>query len=66
MKEVSELQYQEKLNGLDHLFAVKAILTPEQQKMWKEHMKQMGPEMRERMMGRMMGKGMERKQGHGE
>jgi Spy/CpxP family protein refolding chaperone len=49
MKEVSELQLQEKLNGLDHLFAVKAILTPEQQKLWKEHMKQGGPEMRERM-----------------
>jgi nickel and cobalt resistance protein CnrR len=52
MKEVSELQFQEKVNGLDHLFAVRAILTPEQQKIWKEHMKNAGPEMRERMKGR--------------
>jgi Spy/CpxP family protein refolding chaperone len=52
MKEVSELQFQEKVNGLDHLFAVKAILTPEQQKLWKEHMKNAGPEMRERMRER--------------
>jgi Spy/CpxP family protein refolding chaperone len=44
MKEVSDLQHQEKLNGLDHLFAVKAILTPEQAKMWKEHMLRMGEE----------------------
>lgn len=60
MKEVSELQYQEKLNGLDHLFSVKAILNPEQQKIWKDHMKQAGPEMRERVMERLMGRGTER------
>jgi Spy/CpxP family protein refolding chaperone len=54
MKEVSDLQLQEKMNGLDHLFAVKAILTPEQQKIWKQHMKQMGPEMKERVMRGMM------------
>ena len=60
MKEVSELQYQEKLNGLDHLFSVKAILNPEQQKIWKDHIKQAGPEMRERVMERMMGRGTER------
>ncbi len=65
MKEVSELQYQEKLNGLDHLFSVKAILTPEQQKIWKDHIKQVGPEMRERMMERMMERGAERKMGRG-
>ena len=59
-KEVSDLQLQEKLNVLDHMFTVKGILTPEQQKIWKQHMKQMGPEMKERMMGRMMGRGMER------
>jgi Spy/CpxP family protein refolding chaperone len=53
MKEVSDLQYQEKLNGLDHMFAVKAILTPEQQKLWKEHMRNGGPELRERFMDRM-------------
>ena len=53
MKEVSDLQYQEKLNGLDHMFAVKAILTPEQQKLWKDHMREGGPEVRERFMERM-------------
>jgi Spy/CpxP family protein refolding chaperone len=52
MKEVSELQFQEKVNGLDHLFAVRAMLTPEQQKLWKELMKNAGPEMRERMRER--------------
>jgi Spy/CpxP family protein refolding chaperone len=61
MKEVSELQYQEKLNGLDHLFSVKAILSPEQQKIWKDHIKQAGPEIRERMMDRMMGRRMDRR-----
>ena len=60
MKEVSDLQLQEKTNVLDHMFAVKAILTPEQQKIWKQHMRQMGPEMRERMMGRMMERRIER------
>jgi Spy/CpxP family protein refolding chaperone len=49
MKEVSDLQFQQKLNGLDHLFAVKTILTPEQQKLWKEHMKGAGMEARERL-----------------
>jgi len=61
MKEVSELQYQEKLNGLDHLFSVKAILSPEQQKIWKDHIKQAGPEIHERMMDRMMGRRMDRR-----
>jgi len=63
MKEVSELQYQEKLNGLDHLFSVKAILSPEQQKIWKDHIKQAGPEIRERMMDRMMDRRMDRRTG---
>ena len=60
MKEVSDLQLQEKMNVLDHMFAAKAILTPEQQKIWKQHMKQMGPEMKQRMMGRMMERRIER------
>jgi Spy/CpxP family protein refolding chaperone len=55
MKEVSDLQHQIKINGLDHLFAVKAILTPEQQKMWKKHMLMMGEE----RMGMRMGNGPE-------
>ena len=41
LKEVSDLQYQKKLDLVDHLFAVRAILTPEQRKMWKEHMHNM-------------------------
>jgi Spy/CpxP family protein refolding chaperone len=36
MREVSDLQLQIKLNGLDHMFAMKNLLTPEQQKLWKE------------------------------
>jgi Spy/CpxP family protein refolding chaperone len=50
MKEVSDLQYQEKLNGLDHLFSMKAILTPEQQKIVRDHVKRVGPEFWDRMM----------------
>ena len=38
LKTISDLQYQAKLNHVDHLFAVKGILTPDQQKIWKEHM----------------------------
>ncbi len=41
MKQVSELQFQLKLNGLDHMFAVRNILTPEQLKNW--HGMGMGP-----------------------
>jgi nickel and cobalt resistance protein CnrR len=52
MKEVSDLQHQLKINGLDHLFAVKGILTPDQQKIWKKHLLEMGEER--------MGMGMER------
>ena len=36
MKEVSDLQLQMKLNGVNHMFAVRAILTPEQLKEWKD------------------------------
>ncbi len=54
MKEVSDLQHQLKINGLDHAFAVKGILTPEQQKIWKKHMLAMGEE----RMGMGMGMGM--------
>jgi Spy/CpxP family protein refolding chaperone len=60
MKVVSDLQYQAKLNHLDHMLAVRSILTPEQLEIWKKHRGGMrhdfGPPhrgMRER--GRMMG-----------
>jgi Spy/CpxP family protein refolding chaperone len=36
MREISDLQLQIKLNRLDHMFAMKSVLTPEQQKLWKE------------------------------
>jgi Spy/CpxP family protein refolding chaperone len=38
LKGISDLQHQQKLNFVDHLFAVRAILTPEQQNLWKKHM----------------------------
>ncbi len=41
LKAVSDAQYQHKLDRLDHWFAVKEILTPEQQKIWKQHMRPM-------------------------
>ncbi len=35
---IADIQRQQKLNLVDHLFAVRAILTPEQQKTFKEFM----------------------------
>jgi Spy/CpxP family protein refolding chaperone len=37
MRSVSDLELQVKLNGLDHQFAVRALLTPEQLKIWQEN-----------------------------
>jgi len=58
IKTVSELQLQEKMNMVDHLFAVNALLTPEQQKIWKKNIGErlggMSGEMRG-MGGRMRG-----------
>lgn len=51
MKEISDLQYQVKVAHVDHQFAVKNILTAEQQKIWKKHMMNAGMDMREREMG---------------
>ena len=42
MNSVSDLQQRAKINRLDHMFAVYKILTPEQQKKWREHMANMG------------------------
>ena len=53
IKTVSDLQYQEKVNRLDHMFAVKDILTPEQQKMMKQHMRDGGGLRRWRERGEM-------------
>jgi Spy/CpxP family protein refolding chaperone len=38
MKEISDLQYQGKLDMVDHLFEMRSVLTPEQQALWKGHM----------------------------
>ncbi len=37
-KEISDLQYQAKLDMIDHLFKVRSILTPEQREKFKGHM----------------------------
>jgi Spy/CpxP family protein refolding chaperone len=52
-REISDLQHQEKVSSLDHLFAVKNILTPEQQKLWKKHMREVGPEFQQRIRQRL-------------
>lgn len=61
MKQVSDLQYQQKLNFVDFWFSVNSTLTPEQQKTWKQHIGQMAGRMRDRMRegmrGRMMNRG---------
>jgi|WetSurMetagenome_2_1015567.scaffolds.fasta_scaffold843791_1 Spy/CpxP family protein refolding chaperone len=64
-KEISDLQLQLKMNMIDHQFAVKGILTPDQQKLWKRHMKSMaqGGPMRHQMMERMMDRRMDRDAG---
>jgi Spy/CpxP family protein refolding chaperone len=36
MREISDLRHQAKVNQLDRHFAVMGVLTPEQQKIWKE------------------------------
>lgn len=57
VRTISDLQNQLKLNWVDHWFAVKAILTPEQQKIWKEEAQRQltdwGGPMRDRVGERM-------------
>ena len=62
VKAATELQEKMKLNHIDHLFAVRDILTESQQKIWKEHMAQVLGEFRERAgeMRRGMRDGMRR------
>ena len=48
MKQVSDLQYQQKLNFVDFWFSVNSILTPDQQKTWKQHVGSMAGQMRQR------------------
>jgi len=58
LKSISDLHYQMKLNRLDHWYAVKAMLTPEQQKTWKQGLDKFMSEMGGRRAGMM-------RQGHG-
>ncbi len=53
LKQVSDLQYQQKLNFVDFWFSVNSMLTPEQQKTWKQHVGEMAGRMRQGM-GQMM------------
>ena len=53
LKTISDLQYQLKLNIVDHAFAAKKILTPEQQKIWKKEFGNMLDGMPGRHMGPM-------------
>ena len=54
MKAVSDLEYQLKSTWLDHWYAVKSILTPEQQKTWKKEIGNFMEEGKGRGMGIMM------------
>jgi len=49
LRAISDLQFQAKTNHLDHWFAVYSILTPEQQKKWKEHFEERGLAMQNHM-----------------
>ncbi len=51
VKAISDLQYQQKLDRIDHLFAVRNILTPEQLKIWKDGMGRRHMMMRRHPMG---------------
>jgi len=42
LKEITDLQHQMKLDRLDHMFAVNTLLTPEQQKIWRQEMNRPG------------------------
>ena len=44
---ISDLQNRQKMELIDHLFAVRSVLTPEQQKVWKSELMQIGAGMRE-------------------
>jgi Spy/CpxP family protein refolding chaperone len=61
MKEISDLELKVKLNALDHHFAVNKILTPEQQKIWKEKRGEMFMMRGMRGNGMMGGQGTERR-----
>lgn len=49
LREISDLQHQMKIDRLDHMLAVNALLTPEQQKSLREGMMRPGPQRERRM-----------------
>ena len=51
---ISDLQKQQKMDRIDHLFAVRSILTPDQIKIFKSHMMQIGGGMRDGMRKRVI------------
>ncbi len=52
---ISGIQAQMKMDLINHLFSVRALLTPEQQKTWKNELMQIGGRMRQMGRGGMMG-----------
>lgn len=50
---ISDLQRQSKMDLIDHLFSVRALLTPEQQKLWKSEMMNIGMGVRRRVRERL-------------
>jgi Spy/CpxP family protein refolding chaperone len=53
IKQVSDLQNEMKMNHVGFWFSVNAMLTPDQQKVWKQHVGGMMGEMRGQLRGRM-------------
>jgi Spy/CpxP family protein refolding chaperone len=49
IKQISELQLQTKMNFVDFWFSANGLLTPDQQKVWKQHVGRIGEGMRGRM-----------------
>lgn len=60
VKEIADLKTQTAVTRLDHWFAVQKLLTPEQQKVWKNALGQMSSEHKGRQghPGMMQGRGM--------
>ncbi len=54
IKAINDLQLQMKLTMVDHVFKAKAMLTPEQQKKFKQHLLRLGGDGPERPQRRMM------------
>jgi Spy/CpxP family protein refolding chaperone len=63
VKEIADLKTQAAVSRVDHWFAVQKILTPEQQKVWKQSLGQQASRHRGRMMGPQKSPGMMRGQG---